>query len=415
VGKGLRKILPVVGVLGVLTGAWAAVAALGDTPVAHLYVSPRGSDRGRCSRKAPCRTISRAVSVARAGDQINVSPGVYREEVRLTKRLTIIGSHAPEVQAKGHARGFLIKGAGGAGSVVRGFVIEGAKFEGILALNTQRVTIANNQVRYNDRGYFTRPFVGECAPNGIPQPHAAGPPQAQLADERAGGCGEGIHLASTSNSRVTGNLLTNNTGGIYLTDESAPAAHNLVAGNVVEENLYDCGITLASHSSRAVGADGRTRPDAGGVYDNTITHNVSNYNGLRVPGAGILVAAAFTGSAAYDNRITDNRAADNGLPGVALHSHQGGQDLNGNVILNNVIGHNALGGRTGGPGDGDGGVHHTTGILIWSYMTQLSGIRISGNRLGHDYFGIWTEHVPRIKRSANRYSHVRVPLYQRYP
>lgn len=354
------------------------------------------------------------MAVSRAGDQIDVAAGTYTGEVKVTKRLELVGSHAPEIAAKGQARGILIFGTKAAGSVVRGFVIEGARYEGILALSTRSVTIAGNQVRGNDRGYFTHPFVGECAENGIPEPHAADQPHAQLADLRAGGCGEAIHLASTSDSRVTGNLVTNNTGGIYLTDESAPAAHNLVAKNVVEDNLYDCGITLASHTTRAVSRSGRVNSKVGGVYDNTISGNVSNYNGLRVPGAGVLVAAAYIGSAAYDNRIIGNTANDNGLPGVALHSHMGRQDLDGNVILDNVIGRNALGGRTGGPGDGDGGVHHTTGILVWSFRTRLSGIRIAGNHVSDNYFGVWTEHVPPIKKSANRYSHDRVPLHQRY-
>jgi len=412
VGRRLLTFLTGLGVLVVIAVTWAP-AALGRTQVVHLYVSPKGSDHGRCTRQQPCRTISRAVKVARPGDQIDVAPGVYSEQVTVTKRLAIIGAHAPEIQAKGQPRGFLIRGTGASGSVVRGFVVQGARFEGILALNTRHVTIANNQVRHDDRGYFARPFVGECAENGIPQPHAAGSPHAHPADARAGGCGEAIHLASTSHSRVTGNLVTSNTGGIYLTDESAPAAHNVVQGNVVEDNLYDCGITLASHSTRAVSRGGRVRPHVGGVYDNTITGNVSNFNGLRVPGAGILVAAAFSGSAAYDNRIIGNTANDNGLPGIALHSHAGRQDLNGNIIVNNIIGHNALGGRRGGPGDGDGGVHHTTGILVWSYVTKLSGIRIAGNHVSHDYYGIWTEHVSAIKRKANHYKHVRVPLQQR--
>jgi nitrous oxidase accessory protein NosD len=148
------------------------------------------------------------------------------------------------------------------------------------------------------------------------------------------------------------------------------------------------------------------------VYDNTIRDNIAELNGLRQPGAGILVATAFQGSAAYDNRIIANTSSRNGLPGIALHSHAPRQDLNGNVILDNTVGANALGGPHTGPGDGDGGVTHTTGILVWSYVTKLRGIRIRGNRISYDHFGIWTKHAPRVKRSANHYHHVRVPVRQ---
>jgi parallel beta-helix repeat protein len=393
------------------------------------------------------------VTVAHAGEEIDVARGSYPGEVVVTKRLTIRGSHSPVVDARGHGRGFFIRGKAAAGSVVRGFAVQNASYEGILALGTTRVTIADNVVRHNDRGLFVpgaaventsyeripgqgatrvtfagdvvrhdirfnHHLTGECKYNGQPPPpqpadlRGGQPPGAQLVDLRGGGCGEAIHLASTSDSRVIGNQVSDNTGGIYLTDESGPAAHNLIAGNRVFNNIWDCAITLASHSQRAVTSDGRLRPRAGGVYDNTIRGNVTNGNGVRLPGAGILVAAAFSGGAAYSNRIIDNKVDGNGLPGVALHSHKRNQDLNGNIIRDNVIGRNAIGGAHGGPGDGDGGIHHTAGILAWSKLTRITRIEVSGNHISQNYFGIWTKNVPRLQRAANHYTHVLVPLSQ---
>jgi parallel beta-helix repeat protein len=352
--------------------------------------------------------------------------------------------------------------------VVQGLVVQNATYEGILALGTTRVTIAHDVVRHNDRGFFVgrptvenatyeripahrttrllaadfvrhnestffvRHFTGECKANGPPPPTqtvdgpaggqtvdgpAGGqtvdwPAGAQPVDTRAGGCGESIHLASTSDSRVVGNLVIDNIGGIYLTDESGPAAHNLIAGNTVRGNLYDCGITLASHSRHAATSNGRPRPQAGGVYDNTIRGNVANHNGVRVPGAGILVAAAYPGGAAYGNRIIGNTVNDNGLPGVALHSHSLYQDLNGNVIRDNVVGRNAVGGSHGGPGDGDAGIHGTAGILVWSWRTRITRLQVSGNRIRENYFGIWTKNTPRLRRAANQFQNVRVHLSQ---
>lgn len=408
----------------------------------HLYVSSRGSDGARCTRAKPCRSISRAVAVAHAGEEVDVGPGSYPGQVVLTKRLTIRGIHSPVVDARGHGRGFLIRGTSAAGSEVRGFVVENATYEGILALGTARVTIAHDVVRHNDRGFyarrpgaentsykgmrsdhterafvrysesalFVRHFSGECKANGPP-------PKVQTVDlryvdDRVGGCGESIHLASTSDSRVVDNLVIDNIGGIYLTDESGPAAHNLITGNTVRDNLYDCGITLASHSRHAATSDSRPRPRAGGVYDNMIRGNVTDHNGVRIPGAGVLVAAEYPGGAAYDNRIIGNTINDNGLPGVALHSHAPHQDLNGNVIRDNVVGRNAVGGAHGGPGDGDGGIHHTAGILVWSAATRITRIEVSGNHISHNYFGIWTKNTPRLRLAANQYSNVLVHLSQ---
>lgn len=402
--RGSRPALGAIGVLLMLLGLACGSSASTGGP-AHLYVSPHGSDRNRCSRSRPCRSISRAVTVAHPGEQIDVEPGSYSEEVLLTKRLTIQGLHSPIVDARGHYRGIMIRGAKSEGSVVRGLVVENARYEGILALDSRRVTIADNVVRHNNRAYFSRPYSGEC------EAHSKHPGIA-LGDLRAGGCGEGIHLASTSYSRVASNVVTGNTGGIYLTDEFGPTAHNLITGNRVMDNVYDCGITLASHSTRAVSPDGRPEPTVGGVYDNTIIRNVADRNGVRVPGSGVLVAAAFTGGAAYGNRIIGNTVEGNGLPGVTLHSHDPRQDLNGNVILDNVIGTNALGGAKGGPGDDDAGIHHTAGIVVWSGFVKITQVRIAGNHITGNYFGIWTQRTPPLSRDANHYVSVRIPLSQ---
>lgn len=381
---------------------------------AHLYVSPTGSDQGGCTQSAPCRTIQHAVGVAQAGDQIDVAAGSYTGQVTLTKRLTIKGQNHPVLNATGHGRGFLIKGSGGAGSAVEGMVIEGATFEAILALSTDHVLIANNIAHHDDRGFFEHVTKGECAYNGQPRGiNRSTSTRAGAADDRSGGCGETLHLDSTSYSRVVNNQVSGDTGGIYLTDDFGPAAHNYVAHNVIKNNLYDCGITLASHSRHAVGRHNKLQPKIGGVYDNTIIHNIADGNGTKKPGTGFLVAAAFSGGAAYDNRLIDNEASGNGLPGIALHSHDSHQNLNGNIIKGNTIGRNALGAPGGHPGDGDAGVTHTVGILVWSWITPLKGTVVSGNHIAHDYFGIWTEHVPPIKRSANSYRHVRYPLFQR--
>ncbi len=413
-----RMVAAALGALGALLGsAWGSLAS--PTTTGHLYVSPQGSDQASCTSAAPCRTIQHAVDVGRAGDEIDVASGMYSGQVTITKRLILKGSHGPVIDATGHGRGILIKGSKAAGSQVEGFVVKGATYEAILALQTSHILIAHNVARHNDQGFFHHHYTGECTYNGQPPSIHKHPARAKArggaADLRAGGCGESIHLASTSYSRVIDNYSTQNTGGIYLTDESAPAAHNLVAHNRVIGNLYDCGITLASHSTRTVTAKGRVLRHAGGVYDNTIIDNVANDNGTKKPGTGILVAAAFGGGAAYDNRIIGNTVSGNGLPGIALHSHDVRQDLNGNVIRNNVVGHNAIGGANGKPGDGDAGVTHTVGILVWSWSTPLKGTVVLGNHISHDYFGVWTEHVPTMKRSANSYRHVRVPLKQRRP
>jgi parallel beta-helix repeat protein len=170
-----------------------------------------------------------------------------------------------------------------------------------------------------------------------------------------GDCGEGIHLMTVTHSKVLRNTVTGNLGGILLTDEFGPTAGNLISKNHVFGNPYDCGITVASHSDRAVSPTGRRQPDLGGIYGNRIVGNVSDGNGTRGEGAGILLAAAAPGGAVYDNRVVFNEASGNGLPGITLHSHAPMQDISGNVIAGNHLSKNALTANKGKPGDPDAG------------------------------------------------------------
>ncbi len=397
----------VVATVGLLAGSGSAAGASAQT----LYVAPNGSDASTCGQATPCLTIGRAVQQANPGDTVLVDAGTYSEDVLVTKELTIIGLGLPVVDASGKSNGFLLSGQGADGTTLEGFKVQNATFEGILARQTSRVTIARNLVVGNDRGENAHPLVGECAAL-QPGTKSVRQPLATAADDRAKGCGEALHLMSTTHSDVIDNQVNGNSGGIYLTDEFGPAAHNLIAHNVVSNNTNDCGITLASHSKQAV-SHGRPRPSVAGVYDNTIAGNVADHNGLGFDGAGILIGAAFIGGAAYNNLVLDNTVAGNSLPGIAVHSHGVNQDLNGNVIMDNTVGRNAInGGPHGGPGDRLPNLIHTAGIEVFSPLIRLRGTVIFGNHITGDYYGIWTRLVQPLQRGANSYSRVHSPLVQ---
>jgi len=355
-----------------------------------LYVSPSGSDSNPCTKSAPCATITHAVSVATPGDTISVAAGTYTEDVSVSIRLRLIGSNHPVVDASGLSNGFFVHGSGAAGTTVAGFTVENAQFEGILINRTKYVTIRNNLVMHNDLGMFNPHPVGECAPVG----------------EIPGDCGEGVHLLSVTHSAVLSNRITGNSGGILLTDESGPTVRNLIAENSVVKNLYDCGITIAGHNTGAVSGSGVPQPSVAGVYANAIVHNVANGNGRLGEGAGILLAGGAPGTGVYDNFVAYNVAKRNDLAGLTLHSHAPGQDLNGNVITNNLFVHDNLG------GDPDAGVSRTAGVVIWSAVTELRGTVVRSNTIGNVYYGIWTQNVPHIAKSANTFFNVVVPVHQ---
>lgn len=379
----MRASLTAATVLAV-SGTTAAAAA-----AKTLYVAKSGSDANACTKKAACATIGHAVGKAHKGDTVKVAAGTYAEMVTVSNNISLVGSGAT-IDAAGQNNGIQINGLHAAGTAVRGFKVEHANFEGILAQQTSRLKISGNEVRENDLGMFAQSPTGECAPNGqIP-----------------GDCGEGIHLMSVTNSHVTGNTVTANSGGILLTDELGPTARNTISANRVLRNLYDCGITVAGHNPKAISANGKLAPKTAGIYRNTISKNVSNGNGIKGEGAGILLAVAGPGAAVYDNLVQGNTANNNNLAGVTLHLHAPGSYLNDNKIIGNRLRHDGVG------GDPDFNVKGTIGILVGSAANKLKGTVISGNRISDVHFGIWTENVPTIKRKSNKFHNVNEPLTQ---
>ena len=358
------------------TFAGAAIAAPPAGAATTVFVAPTGSGGGSCA-SPDFNTISAAVTVSASGDTINVCPGTYTETVHVIgKQLTINGSTggaSAVINAAGLSNGIVVEGTAAAGTWIQGFTVQGTQSEVILVEGTANVTIMNNIVNGNDLA---------C----IPQ---TGPSD----------CGEGIHLEAVTNSTVSRNTSENNTGGILLDDGIppgsigatafggpttyfGPTSGNNVADNIVVNNVWDCGITMPSHNSNAA-PGGVPNPAAGGIFNNTVQGNVSQNNGT-VGGGGsrILVAAPFPGAAAYNNVIQGNTVSGNGQASITIHAHAPAQDVNGNQILNNVVGQNAVGESSPGSGvfttgstsagDVDAGDPATTGIVVFSAVVHVT-------------------------------------------
>jgi len=361
----------------------APVAAAGPH---KLFVSPSGNDAWSCSRKAPCLTISHAIDVAPRGSKIVVRSGTYNETVVIDKRLKLVGHHAtidatglmaaedgvtiplppppppapplPPAPLTGWA--VLINGPAAAGTVFKGFTVQNAAAEGILAYNTSRVRIKRNELTANNQGavpdFPSQPV--ECMAQG----------------EVPGDCGEAIHLLSVANSRVARNNVHDNVGGILLTDEIGPTHGNLILRNISRDNLEDCGITLPSHNAMAT-----SDPSLGGVYDNKVVGNWSTGNG----GAGVGMFAAFPGAASYDNQVIGNVLRDNGMAGVAIHSHTPNQNVSGNLIAANRISGNGV-----DPDFQSGADIQNTGISLG--VVSTASVRVVGNWISSEYWGLYS-------------------------
>lgn len=331
-----------------------------------------------CVSQSGCAfpTIGAAVAGASAGDTIQVQAGIYSESVVINKPLYLIGSgNGTIINAIGLSNGIFIDGTakvpgtGISGVIVSGFSVQNANFEGILVSNATEVTISNNLVSGNNRGLNAT--AGSC------------PNQPAFETNEGFDCGEGIHLIAVNHSIVANNIVKNNSGGILLSDENGPTHDNLITGNTVSNNGYDCGITLASHSPAP--SSGLKLP--AGVYHNTISGNLSTSNGLLSPGAGagVGIFAPGPGNQNYGNVVVNNTLTNNGLPGVAMHNHAAPPNappvnLNDNMIVGNVISGNAA-------DTDDAATPGTTGINIFS-IAPVTGTIIAGNKISNEQINI---------------------------
>jgi parallel beta-helix repeat protein len=379
------------------TGALLVVSSLALTATSAnagqhraLFVAPRAQSHasGHGCGSATYRSIGAAVAAAHRDDTVVVCRGTYREGVAVSKPVRILAAGRVTVDASGHDNGFRVTASG---VTIRGFTVRSAIGEGILVLNAKYVTIDRDVVRDNDQG-------GQLTP--VPNTY----PQCQAQGGIPGDCGEGIHLWSSSYSTVSHNVSTGNTGGILVTDETGPASHNRITGNVVTDNALDCGVTVVGHNPAAA-PNGRPAPKAAGVFGNLVAGNVIVRNGLVGHGGGVILATPFPGGAVYDNVIEGNLISRNGLAGVTVHSHAPGQYLNGNVVRHNTIGTNNL------TGDSDFPVAdpHTTGVLVGTAAPLR--ITVEHNVISDNHFGIWTTGPATVRgEHRNVFRHVAVPV-----
>jgi hypothetical protein len=326
---------------------------------ATLCVNPGGHNG--CSS-----TIGAAVSAASSGDVIRVWPGVYKEQVIVTKSLSLVAlsPHSVIIDATNLANGIWVDGMsaapnpGVANVVISGFTVRNANFEGVLLTNATNVTLVGNEVTDNDRSLDSA--SGSCA--GIPD----------FETDEGADCGEGIHLMGVDHSTILRNEVAHNSGGILTSDETGPSGHNLLSENYVHDNVYDCGITLASHGPAAF--TGAKLPY--GIWYNTISRNASVRNGTQAAGAGVGIFAPFPGTTDTGNVVIDNDIRDNGATGVAMHNHAAPPaappvNMNDNVIVGNRFSGN-------GPDNPGAPTPGPTAINILS-MGPLTGTVISQN------------------------------------
>ncbi|MFI5533079.1 nitrous oxide reductase family maturation protein NosD [Kitasatospora sp. NPDC051853] len=294
-------------------------------------------------------TVQRAVDIALPGDLVLVSPGTYRESVRIARpRVVLRGTDRNAVVFDGGLK--LVNGitATGAGTVVenltvRGYLANGVLFTGVTDEKLQRHGAGGSAYDPLDTTRFP-PVEGFRATrvtsygNALYGIYAFDARGGIIEDSYASGMADsGIYVGQCKpcDTLVRGNTVERNAVGIEITNASenltvvgnravgnrvgvtvnsndlesfAPQHGAVIAGNVVADN------NSADSPQQADGGFGIGIGIGGGV-DNRVERNLVTGNRA----AGVVVTDP-PGHPASGNRVTGNRVTGNGvdLVGAAL-------------------------------------------------------------------------------------------------
>jgi nitrous oxidase accessory protein NosD len=355
-----------VGLAGGIVGL--AAPAVAKAQPATVYVSPSGSSSAsdHSCHTAAFSSIQGAVDSTANRGTVVVCRGTYQQSVTVDHRVTLSGQPGAVIDATGQQYGV---GVAASGVTVSGLTVENAN---------------DTSDGAPDDGIITAGIIG-----GVP---TSADHVTIIHNVTKDNAGAGIDVNSTSNTVVADNTSSGNGIGVNVSDDlGMPASHNKILGNTADGNPGGCGIVLAEHSGA-------------GIFDNLVSGNEANDNGLGSPsapdasaGSGIILAGAATSGGVYDNTIDGNTFNGNGHGGVALHAHVPGLNFGGNSVVGNRIGVNNL--RT------DFDDTSTTGVYLGD-ASPLS-ITVAGNTIRGDQIGIFTAGAITVRKELQN-SFVRV-------
>ena len=306
----------------------------------NRYVSVTGTDAGNCSVGSPCATITYAVRVADAGDNILLAAGKYNQQVTITKPITLQGvgagtdpaihtlitGNTPTLSGRG-----ITLGAGVTNITIKDLRVEAFNSgSGIYGRGgNKNLTIQNVQVYHN--------LGGTSAEAGI---HLNGPIanvtlqgiDAQYNSTR----GIVIWNGRKENITVTDCIISNNNlSGLELQDGTASGV--TITNNQIQNNK-DSGLALVGLSAGA---------GANLISGNTITNNGRFGIEVKLPAGNGLEAG--DGSIVLENNrvertvpIAANELRD--LAGIAVYRRNwttANADIPAGVVikLNTVTGY----------------------------------------------------------------------------
>ena len=307
----------------ILTAALGAVAIAVPAAAATLYVANNGADSPSCGVKEdPCRSISRAIANAIAGDTLIVGPGRYGDldgdsdfddpgeetgpgqgcacAVFVSKRLTI--------QSRDGAATTIVDGAGVQGrSVVR---IAPAASGTVFGKKRKGFTIRNGGIGIlTDGGVNGATITSNIA--------------------TANG-GSGFIILGSTGVQITGNLATGNgLTGVGGQGFDVSGNNHVLSGNVSTANNGN-GFTLTVFSSTTVTGNVASANVFRGFSLNDGPYLFKGNSAIGNLGSGIATFGGATGVVTKNNAFGNNAVVEFGLTNCGIRNFSGALDASKN-------------------------------------------------------------------------------------
>jgi len=297
-----------------------------------FYILPVSAKTLRVPQNYP--TIQAAVDVAKRGDEIEVSPGVYYENVVIDQEILLVGLDKDTTIIDGRQVGNVIHVQVDSVTIT-GLTIRNGN-NGIRVLGTiGNVNIADNIIKNNRYGISligddVTPTTDNIITHNTFQNNSNVSLSISLglsntiSENDISGSAYGMKLALTNTTTISDNLLTSNSYGVYLSRCSG----NNVLNNIGIDNSFGM---YAVYSDDVLIRDNNVSGSTYGIqlygsHDNTILcNNVSNN-----PSYSIYLAYSNT------NNVTSNTMSQNDW-GLTLYNSSS-NTFEGNTVAYNTFG-----------------------------------------------------------------------------
>ncbi|WP_321423206.1 PKD domain-containing protein [uncultured Methanobacterium sp.] len=318
-----------------------------------------------------------------AGDTITFYTGSYTENIVLSKSLVFNASGVVHLIPLDASQPVLTITSSGSGSVIQGFIINGAlSSSGVSLDSASNVTLVNNTINGNYVGVkFWNSTDNTIANNTV-----------------TGNVWSGICLDTSNANTISGNTVYGNQEGVFV----ANSVGNTVTNNTVSGNTYT-GITVLGGRDNLIQGNNVQGNGVSGILiqgsaNNNLTGNTvqnNSWSGICLDGAtgnsltGNSVSGnqegIFAANSASGNTISDNTVSGNLGNGISVIQGSGNTVGNNTVVSNGVSGVFVQNSSSTVVNDNTIENNSWTGICL----DQTTGTNVSGNTVSGNQEGIF--------------------------